>query len=133
MSKPRSLPQHNRFFALMQAAHNHWPEAHPFQPDSVEHLRAWLLVRAKHCVINSFHMGEDAGEAAKLLPIITATMMRKHCWAKAKGSELQVCVPISIDFKTVPQSEFARICGDVEEIIEAETGLQIADIMRQAA
>ena len=133
MSKTRSLPQHNRFFALMQAAHNHWPEAHPFQPDSVEHLRAWLLVRAKHCVINSFKLADDATEAARLLPVITATMLRKHSWAKANGNELLVCVPISIDFKTTPQAEFSRICGDVEEIIESETGLRIEDIMRQAA
>lgn len=129
--KPRSYDQHKRFFAVISAVHSHWPEAHPFQPDSAEHLRAWLLVRARHCTIQTFHMSEQADEFARLVPIITATMMRKHCWAKAVGSELHVCVPNSIDYTTVGHLEFQSINDAVDEIIRAETDLDPKQLLRQ--
>ena len=130
----RSIAQHRRFFAVIKAAHDHWPESHPFQPDSSEHLRAWLLVRAKHCDIKSFDMTNDASEAAKLLPIITAVMLRKHCWARANGSELQVCVPRSIAITgehAVGHLEFCDINRDVDDIIRAETGLDPDQLLRE--
>jgi hypothetical protein len=133
MSKPRSLPQHNRFFALIAATYNHWPEGKNFRPQNAEHLRAWLLVKAGHFVVNTFDCGEKAEALAVMIPVITATMLKKHSWAKSDGNLLHVCVPMSIDFNTVSQADFAKLCGDVEDVIVSYTGLQIADIMRQAA
>lgn len=121
--KPRSIEQHRRFFAVIAETFRHWPEAHPFQPDSTEHLRAWLLVKAKHCVIQTYHMTEDTSEVAKLLPVIMATMARKHCWCRAAGTELHVCVPQSIAFEAVSHGEFQAINDAVDEIVRLETGL----------
>lgn len=134
MTKPRSIDQHRRFFAVLAAIHSHWPEKHPFQPDSAEHLRAWLLVKAKHCVINTYYMNEDASEAAKLLPIITATMLRKHCWCRARGNELHVCVPLSISIHgpdSIGHTEFCKINDDVDDVIRAETGLDPDQLLRE--
>lgn len=121
--KPRSIAQHRRFFAVVAAAFDHWPHGHAFQPDSAEHLRAWLLVRAKHCVIKTFHLTEDATELARVLPVITAIMLGKHSWTRANGNELLVCVPMSIAFDAVGHNEFGSISATVGEIIRSETGL----------
>ena len=129
--KARSYEQHKRFFAVIAATHHHWPDSHKFQPDSAEHLRAWLLVRAKHCVIKTFHMSDDAGEYARIIPIVMASMLGKHSWAKASGNELHVCVPQSIDYKSVSHQEFQAINDAVDEIIKAETGLDPETLLRE--
>lgn len=129
--KPRSYQQHKRFFAVCAAAFDHWPERHAFQPDNAEHLRSWLLVKAKHCVIQSFELSDDASEAASLVPIIMATMARQHCWARAKGNTLHVCVPQSISYQHVDHQAFQKINDDVDEIIRAETGLDPEQILRE--
>ena len=133
--KPRSIDQHRRFFGLMSTLHSHWPENHSFQPDSSEHLRSWLLVRAKHCVINTFQL-ESTNEAkhfAKILPIITSLMLKKHSWCRSKGNELHVCVPLSIAHGECSHALFTQICADVDEIIRAETGLEPETLLRENA
>ena len=129
--KARSYDQHKRFFAIIAAAHSHWPECHAFQPDSAEHLRAWLLVKAKHCTIRTFELSDDAGDMARVIPIVTASMLGKHSWAKASGNTLHVCVPQSIDYKTVSHQEFQSINDAVDEIIRAETGLDPETLLRE--
>lgn len=129
--KPRSYDQHKRFFAVIAAVYDQWPEQHPFQPDSAEHLRAWLLVRAKHCVINTFHLTGNTEELARVVMIITATMLKKHSWAKSEGTKLHVCVPLSIDYKTVTHQQFCKINDAVDEIIRVETGLDPDELLKQ--
>lgn len=136
MTKPRSIDQHKRFFAVMAAIFHHWPSQHPFQPENAEHLRAWLLVKAKHCTIKTFYMNDDAEEYARLIPIITATMMGKHSWCKANGNELHVCVPMSIAIhgeNKVSHAEFCKINDDVDEIIRVETGHDPEQLLREKA
>lgn len=134
MSKQRSIEQHRRFFGLMAALYEHWPESHRFRPDNSEHLRAWLLVRAGHHVVNTYYLNEDASEFAKLLPIVVATMMRKHCWCRARGNELHVCVPLSISIHgpdSIGHELFCKINSDVDEVIRAETGLDSDELLRE--
>ena len=45
-TKPRSAPQLRRFFAMLRAMYQHWPEDTQFQPESEEHLRKFILIRA---------------------------------------------------------------------------------------
>lgn len=132
-NKQRSIQQHKRFFSVIAAAHHHWPESHPFKPENAEHLRAWLLVKAKHLTVKTFYMSDDASEIARLLPVIMASMLGKYSWAKAKGNELQVCVPMSIKFESVGHQEFQAINDAVDEIIRAETGLDPEQLLREKA
>ena len=128
--KARSTEQHRRFFGLVAATFHNWPEKHKFQPENPEHLRAWLLVRAKHCIIKSFFLEGDADQSAKLIPFVFAAMTGQHSWARAVGNELQVCVADSIAFDKCPHETFCRISNSVEEIIEAETGLRADDLLK---
>jgi len=131
MKRPRSTEQHRRFFGVVKAAFDNWPEAHRFRPDSPEHLRAWLLVKAKHSSIKTFHVGKnEADEVARLLPIIAAMMLHRYCWCRTDGvSSVAVCVPESIAFDKLEHVAFCKLCDDVEAVIESETGLRADDLL----
>lgn len=131
MSKPRSICQHRRFFAILPVLLSHWPESHPFQPDNAEHLRAWLLVRAGHHTVKTFHLDGDGDEFARLVPVIVATMLGKHAWCRAHGQELHVCVPQSIAFDKLDHISFCQIKNDVEEVIRIETGLDPDRLLKE--
>lgn len=131
MSKTRSLDQHRRFFGLMAALHSHWPEDHPFQPDNSEHLRAWLLVRAGHHTVKTFHLEGEATEFARLVPVIVATMLGKHAWCRSHGQELHVCVPQSIAFDKLDHKSFCKLNDDVDEVIRVETGLDPDRLLKE--
>ena len=135
-TKPRSIDQHNRFFALVSALFQQWPEKHQFQPDDEEHLRAWLLVKAKHRVIAEFHMGDVTDEFVRAIPVITMAMYRKHCWAWQDGSKIKVCAAKSISIygkEAVGHAEFCVINDNVDGVIRAETGLDPERLMRSHA
>ena len=133
MQKPRSYDQHKRFFAMIAAVYHQWPEMHAFQAENEEHLRAWLLVKAKHCTIKTFYLSGDTDELARLVPIITATMLHKHSWCRSDGNSLHVCVPNSINYETVKHKEFCAINDAVDEIIRAETGIDPEALLREKA
>lgn len=132
MKRSRSTEQHRRFFGVIKATFDNWPEAHAFQPDSAEHLRAWLTVRAGHRTIKTFHVGgAEASELARLLPIVTLMMLNKYCWCKADGvSAVQVCVPESIAFDKLEHADFCKLNDEVAAVIESETGLRADDLLR---
>ncbi len=130
--KPRSTEQHRRFFALIKAAFQHWPERCNFQPDNEEHLRAYLLVRAKHRTIKTFHLPADASDSAALIPVVIATMLGKHAWAWSKGTDLFVCVPESIAFDKIGHAAFCALNDDVDAVIRAETGLDPDKLLKEA-
>lgn len=131
MSKPRSIDAHRRFFGVIAALYSHWPDKHPFQPDNTEHLRAWLLVRAGHHTVKTFHLDGEADEFARLIPIVTATMLGKHSWCRARGNELHVCVPQSIAFANLDHQAFCKLNSDVDEVIRAETGLDPDQLLKE--
>lgn len=132
MSKPRSIDQHRRFFSLMKAVYDQWPEAHRFQPDNAEHLRAWLLVRAGHHTVHTFSPDGDQDSFAKWVPVIIATMTGKHAWCRAHGSELHVCVPLSIAFDKLEHKAFCKLNDDVDEVIRLDTGLDPDKLLKEA-
>lgn len=130
--KPRSIDQHRRFFGVIRAAYHHWPESVSFQPDNEEHLRAWLLVKAKHRTIKTFHLPADASDSAALIPVVIATMLGKHAWAWSKGTDLFVCVPESIAFDKIGHNAFCVLNDDVDAVIRAETGLDPDKLLKEA-
>ena len=131
--KPRSIDQHRRLFALIKAAHDHWPEAHSFQADNAEHMRAWLLVKAKHRTVKTFYLSEDASESARLIPFVIASMLGKYAWAWADGNTLRVCVPDTIAFDKCPHGLFCGICDAVADVILREAGLKSEDLLTEVA
>ena len=131
--KPRSIDQHRRLFALIKAAHDHWPEAHIFQPDNAEHMRAWLLMKAKHRTVKEFYMDADASAVAQLIPFLVHSMLGKYVWSWSTGNNLRVCAPESIAFDRCPHGQFGPICDAVATVIERETGMRAEDLLREVA
>lgn len=133
MTKPRSIEQHRRFFGLVGAAYHQWPEKHAFKPINSEHLRAWLLCQAGHRVESRVDLSGDASETARVLPIITAALLRQYCWAESCGVTLYVTAAKSIAFDKLPHREFCKLCDEVADVIAAETGLDPEALLREKA
>lgn len=119
--KARSSEQHRRFFGLMRAVYHHWPETLEFQPDNEEHLRAYLLVKAKYRTIKTFYLtNEDcAGELAHVLPIVTAMMLHRYCWAWTDGNAMHVAAPESMAFDRLPHLKACAVFNDVEDYLKS--------------
>lgn len=133
--KPRSLPQHRRFFSLIRAAYAQWPEHHDFLPDSEEHLRKWLLVKADYREVSTFQLPETDD------PILTAKFMdfaeqlldkfgEKAKFGRWRGDTLAIFTAKSIAFDKIPQRDFAKLADAVQQIIEQEIGVSADDLLK---
>lgn len=128
----RSTPQHRRFFKLISVVYHHWPETHPFQPDNSEHLRKWLLIKAKHRVIHEHHAGSAAREMAALIPVLAKQLGGIYCWSWHDGPMVYVCTAKSIAYDNAGHAEFTEIINRVEDVIEKETNINPNELMAEA-
>jgi hypothetical protein len=128
--KPRSVPQHRRYFALLRAAYNHWPEKHEFKPQSQEHLRKWLQAKAGHRVVDTIET--DGMSPAQSVAVISARMRAAGPFAfvSAVGSKLHIITSESIDFDTLPHLAACALFDDVSDVIETETGIRCDNMIR---
>lgn len=129
--KPRSIDQHRRFFGLVRACFDHWPESHEFQPDNEEHLRAYLLVKAKHRSIKEFVI-DKADDVARLLPIVTAIMLHRYCWAWSIGdNQLMVCAPLTTNFNDMKHQDACKVYDAVDAYL-LSIGMDPEQILAEA-
>lgn len=91
----RSTPQHRKFFAILRAAHHHWPEDHVFQPLTPDGLRDYLQVKA------------GWGKVHKIIIDDNVTY-----WVEHK----------SIAYDKMSQDEFSKLYEAVCRIIEEQIG-----------
>lgn len=131
-AKPRSIDQHRRFFGLVKALHSHWPESMDFQPDSEEHLRAYLLVKAGHRSIKEFFIAETAANeaVAHLIPIVSAMMLNRYCWAWVSGDGIKVCAPLTTNFKDMTHADACKVYDAVDEWLRAQ-GIDPDELLKQ--
>jgi len=131
--KPRSLDQHRRFFGLVRACFHHWPEAHEFQPDNEEHLRAYLLVKAGHRSIKEFYIAETAANEsiAQLIPIVSAVMLHRYCWSWVSGDAIKVCAPLTTNFREMKHEDAYHVIDKMYEERHA-IGIDPEQYMREA-
>lgn len=128
-SKPRSVPQHKRYFALCRAAHSHWPENHRFKPTTDEHLRKYLQAKAGYHNIQTI---DTAGMDATQAIVAVAAALKaadQPCFPSVVGPKFHVVSSKSINFDTLPHLAACALFDAVAETIEAETGLKADDIM----
>lgn len=136
LSKPRSLPQHRRLFKIIKLAFDAWPEGHDeFQPDSEDHLRAWLICMAgpDFREVHRIPLNAFAPEGTDFTPEITAAFAaaaqatmkavredgnrfsfhRPH----AKGGSIAVYVPLSMKFEKMPHLTFCKLNNAIEDVL----------------
>jgi hypothetical protein len=133
----RSTPDHNRFFALIESAYEHWPEAHRFQPKSAEHLRGWLLCEANHCTREILQFEYEADDQTRAKILAFGEVLFEACMRQAPRPRylewtfagLEVRTPKSISHQKCGQKRFNEVRNAVEDVIVAETGVAIDDLL----
>ena len=129
----RSGAAHNHFFAIIDEACKRWPEAHPFQPEDKEHLRAYLLVKARH--FDKMDVKCKSTDAGGLQTQLEA-LIRMFCDGKpplihAYTWGVRVFVPRSISYAAADRKVFNAVSETVFEIIEDALGVKIDDLRRE--
>ena len=131
--KRRSVPQHRRYFAMIRAAYHHWPLDHAeLLPHSEDQLRHWLQCKAGyHLQITVDTAGMTATEAitAAAGAYTAAARAGEHPFSKPRDGKLYVFWSKSIDFNTLPHLDACALFDAVADVIEAETGLKVEQIM----
>ena len=130
----RSDVAHRHFFAIINEAWKQWPESAQFQPEDAEHLRAYLLVKAKHC--DRLDVRCRNSDAISLRMQIDALLrsygdgkpplMHVYSWG------IRVFRPRSISYAACDRKTFQAVSETVFEIIEDALGVKINDLKREA-
>lgn len=130
-SKPRSIDQHRRFFAVVRAVYQHWPESHDVQFSTETECRKWLTMKAGwREVATRLPLTGVRPELA--VSLATAAMRAAGAYAVAahhKG-DLVIWKPQSIRFDKMGHQEFCRLNDEVEAVIKSETGLKIDELLK---
>lgn len=126
LTKRRSGPDHRRFFALLFAAFENWPETHEFQPNDSEHLRAWLLCKVgyREAITIPVPSADPAVmRAASVMAEAAFRAFASNSFCRNDGKSLVVERAKSISFAELDQRQFAPLRQAIEEVIQAETGI----------
>ncbi len=137
--KPRSPQQLRRFFAMLRAMYQHWPEtAAEFQPESEEHLRKFVLIKAGHRETTDIPVtfAEDQPGLTKLTALsIEAALKAAGAYAFIRphpdGGLVRVFKAKSIAFDKIGQAEFNALNDAVETAYAQETGLDPEQVLKQ--
>ena len=137
LTKGRSLPDHRRFFALIERAFENWPEGHEFQPESREHLRAWLTCKAGYRESTPIHMPDMATDRMRDLFRLSIEAAISAAGGAAfvvpYRDVVAVVRPKSIAWDKIDQREFSKLRDAVSDVIETETGIKVDHLMREQA
>lgn len=117
-SAPRSNDDHKRFFALIAAAYDQWPESHEFQPDSAEHLRSWLLCKINYRNTTMVETSTDP-KAAVLVVEAAFKAAGSYAFVRPYGDGLAVYAPKSIAWDKLDQKQFGPVRDEVSGLIES--------------
>jgi hypothetical protein len=132
--KARSTEQLRRYFAMIRAAFTHWPEAHQHQFASSEELRAWLQMKAGAREIGAqIPMVGMSKERAMLLAEAAIRGAGSYAWPVIHGDTLVIFRPKSVSFAKMAHADFCKLSDDVADVIEAETGIKVDQLLREQA
>jgi hypothetical protein len=127
LDEGRYPPRHKLFFATIKAVFDQWPELHEFQPDDENHLRHWLLVKAKHRDVL------DLSDPTPMTLALFATFARdRPVWVIEHKGRIVAYAAKSQAFKSIGEDQMKLLTNTVFEIIEAETGINVAELKREA-
>lgn len=130
-SRPRSSDDHRRFFGLVKAAFEQWPESHEFQPDNPEHLRAWLLCRVNHRKSTVIETEEPA--SAVLVVEAAFRAAGAYAFVRPYGAGLAVHSPRSLSWDELDQKKFGPIRDEVSALIESIVGVSADQLLKEKA
>lgn len=133
----RSSPDHRRFFGLIAAAFRQWPHNHDFQPDSSEHLRAWLTAKAGYRESTLIELPDGATDGMQKLFALSIENAIKATggfgFVVPYRAGVAVIKPKSIAWHKIGQREFGQLRDAVTDIIEDVIGAKADDLLRERA
>lgn len=129
---PRNAERHRLFFAILKPALEQWPETHPFQPLSTEHLRAWLLYQVGWCTTRDLEIGgpSKANAVAAVRYFLADESQSKFYTSTARG--IREYTPRSIAFTKCAEKDFKRILDESAALIESVIGVPIEALKRES-
>lgn len=135
-AKPRSVQQLRRFFSVLRAMFQHWPESNRFQPRDEEHLRAWVLCRSSHYSVVDVDVPDSDAETLSLVArsveaAIKASKNFAFVQPDPDGNRVRVFSPKSIAFHKLSPAEFTKLNEEVEAVYLNETGIDPSAALKQ--
>lgn len=132
--KPRSIEQHRRFWAVMNAAFHHWPETHEQQFATMNDLRHWLTMKAgwREEVLRIPISGMKM-EQAKMIAEAAIRAAGGNAWPVAHKGSLVIFKPKSIAFMKMPHLEFCALNDAVGAVIKFEMQITADELLEQTA
>lgn len=133
--RPRSVDQHRRFFGLVAASFQAWPETfQEFQPRDPEHLRKWLTAKAGYVHAVHVPVVGTIAETVELVETIAEASKREddHVFVRQTGPDrVTVFRPKSIAFALMGPQEFGQLNDRVADIIEKVIGIDGDTLLRR--
>ena len=126
---PRNYERHKALFGLLRPAFYYWPDPDvvEFRPNDTEHLRSWLLVKAKWCEHEDLKISGQSKKYAMIMAM--AFMNRKRAKAAVDFEELPDGIraywPKSVAYTKCSESQFIKVINDVTEIVESIIGVDV--------
>lgn len=137
LTKGRSLSDHRRFFALIHAAYQQWPESHDFQPRDADHLRAWLTAKSGFRDTTTIDLPEESTEDMRRLFLLSIDAAIKSSGGTAFVVPYRDCVAVitakSIAWDKIDQKEFNRLRDAVTDLIEGIVGVSADELLKARA
>lgn len=130
--KQRSLPQHRRLHGIIGTVFKNWPADHEFTPESEDHLRAWLVVKAgpEFRYVDHINCPYAEGEPSvtRLIAISMESSMRMNRERGAysfvrphpDGGSVAVYSAKSTKFNRMPHLMFCALSSAIDDVLHAE-------------
>ena len=129
----RGDAHHRLFFAVIAKAWDSWPESAKFQPETPEHLRSYLLIKAGH--FDKLDIRCDNPDAISLedqLRVIIKTVSDKPPLMHSYQWGVRVFWPKSISYAACDRRTFNEVSTKVFEILETMLGVPIETLKKEA-
>jgi hypothetical protein len=130
--KPRSPDQHKRFWGVVQAALQHWPESHDRQFSDHHECRHYLTMKAGWRDIAAI-IPLAGIKPATATTLATAAMKAAgtYCVAGAHAGSIVIWKPRSISFQNMGHMEFVALNSAVDDVLKAEIGLTGGELLQR--
>ena len=134
VGKPRSPEQNRRFWAVVRAFFDHWPETNARQFSSENELRIWAQMKAGYRDIAArIPLVGIQRERGLMLVEAGLRAAKSNAVPVIHKDEMVIFTPRSISFASLPHGKACEVLSAVETLLENESGLKAEELLRERA
>lgn len=128
--KHRSLEQHRRYFAVIKAAFQQWPDRDQFTSEN--DLRKYLQLCAGHGkVVAEIPLSGISKEVARFVATQAIKAAGEYALPVIRGDNLRIIKPLSVAFDKMSHAEFCKLSDDVCAIVENTIGVSAENLLTE--